>query len=371
MAQVKISALTELLAASLDALDELPIVDKSAVQTKKVTIGSFDARYIVEGDIAAKGDLLVGTADNTAGILTVGANDTILVADSATGTGTKWATLSATGAVVLSTAPVTVSGTTDTLALTDNGKVNVYSNASLVTVTLPTDGSDDLPDGFECLLVAAGAGGLILSTAGITLIGSSPVTSAAQNESLFVKKTASANTWMVLGGAAPVLATIRVEDEGSSVVAAATALNFAGAGVTVTDAGSNEALVTISGGGSGDVATDAIWDAKGDLAGGTGANTAARLAVGANGTVLTADSAEVTGLKWAAAGSGAIRVEDEGTSIVAAATGINFAGAGVVVTDAGSNEALVTISGGGGGGGTGLGVVIYQDGNLLRAGLGF
>lgn len=57
-------------------------------------------------------------------------------------------------------------------------------------------------------------------------------------------------------------------------------------------------------GGSGSVATDAIWDAKGDLAGGTGANTAARLAVGSNGQVLTADSGETTGMKWAAAAGG-------------------------------------------------------------------
>lgn len=57
--------------------------------------------------------------------------------------------------------------------------------------------------------------------------------------------------------------------------------------------------------GSGSVATDAIWDAKGDLAVGTGANTASRLAIGTNGQVLTADSAEATGVKWATpAGSG-------------------------------------------------------------------
>jgi hypothetical protein len=57
-----------------------------------------------------------------------------------------------------------------------------------------------------------------------------------------------------------------------------------------------------AGGGGGDIATDALWDAKGDLAVGTGADTAARLAVGAtNGHVLTIDSAESTGLKWAAA----------------------------------------------------------------------
>ena len=45
-------------------------------------------------------------------------------------------------------------------------------------------------------------------------------------------------------------------------------------------------------------------DAKGDLVPGTGADTFSRLAVGANGTVLTADSAEATGLKWAAPASG-------------------------------------------------------------------
>jgi hypothetical protein len=48
----------------------------------------------------------------------------------------------------------------------------------------------------------------------------------------------------------------------------------------------------------------AIVDAKGDLISATGADTPSRLAVGANGTVLTADSAESTGLKWASGSSG-------------------------------------------------------------------
>jgi hypothetical protein len=43
-------------------------------------------------------------------------------------------------------------------------------------------------------------------------------------------------------------------------------------------------------------------DAKGDLVVGTGADTFSRLAVGTNNYVLTADSAETTGLKWAAGG---------------------------------------------------------------------
>jgi hypothetical protein len=50
-----------------------------------------------------------------------------------------------------------------------------------------------------------------------------------------------------------------------------------------------------------------IVDAKGDLVAATAADTVSRLAVGTNGTVLTADSAEATGMKWAApASSGAL-----------------------------------------------------------------
>ena len=45
---------------------------------------------------------------------------------------------------------------------------------------------------------------------------------------------------------------------------------------------------------------NAIVDAKGDLIGATAADTPARLAVGTNGQILTADSTAATGLKWAA-----------------------------------------------------------------------
>jgi len=46
---------------------------------------------------------------------------------------------------------------------------------------------------------------------------------------------------------------------------------------------------------------NAIVDAKGDLIGATANDTPARLAVGANGTMLVANSAESTGLKWTTA----------------------------------------------------------------------
>lgn len=67
---------------------------------------------------------------------------------------------------------------------------------------------------------------------------------------------------------------------------------------------------------------ETIVDAKGDLIVGTGADAVARLAVGANNTVLTADSAEATGLKWATpSGDAAFTLLNAGgTALTGAAT---------------------------------------------------
>lgn len=58
---------------------------------------------------------------------------------------------------------------------------------------------------------------------------------------------------------------------------------------------------------------NAIVDAKGDIIAATAADTPARLAVGANDTVLTADSSTATGLKWAAVSGGGMTVLASGT----------------------------------------------------------
>jgi hypothetical protein len=72
---------------------------------------------------------------------------------------------------------------------------------------------------------------------------------------------------------------------------------------------------------------NAIVDAKGDLIGATAADTPARLAVGTNGQVLTADSTAATGLAWstpAAAGGmtyiGATTLSGSSTSITVPTT---------------------------------------------------
>lgn len=81
---------------------------------------------------------------------------------------------------------------------------------------------------------------------------------------------------------------------------ARSALNFTGAGVTVTDnAGSDRVDVTIPGVTGGIANT--IVDAKGDIIAATAADTVARMAVGTNGQALVADSAQTTGLAWSSA----------------------------------------------------------------------
>ena len=74
-------------------------------------------------NIDAKGDLLAGTADNTISRLAVGANNTVLTADSSTATGLKWATPTGGGKVaqVLSTMKSDTFSTTSTSPVTITG----------------------------------------------------------------------------------------------------------------------------------------------------------------------------------------------------------------------------------------------------------
>jgi hypothetical protein len=61
---------------------------------------------------AAKGDLVAGSATNDAAVLGVGANDTVLTADSTAATGLKWATPSSGGMTLISTTTLTGSSVT-------------------------------------------------------------------------------------------------------------------------------------------------------------------------------------------------------------------------------------------------------------------
>lgn len=114
----------------------------------------------------------------------------------------------------------------------------------------------------------------------------------------------------------------------------------------------------LSGGGtSGDITlTNTVataFDAKGDLIGGTGADTFARLAVGTNGQVLTADSTAATGLKWATSAS------TPTVNWVRLTSGTSWS------VPSGIKTATIWAIGGGGGGGSARG-----DGNKYGGGGG-
>lgn len=67
-----------------------------------------------------------------------------------------------------------------------------------------------------------------------------------------------------------------------------------------------------------------ILDAKGDLISATAADTPARLAVGTNGQVLTANSSTSTGLQWATPTSGGMTQLGSTTTLSGASTTVSF-----------------------------------------------
>jgi len=95
----------------------------------------------------------------------------------------------------------TQSGTTYTLALADEFSTVMLSNAALVTVTVPTNASVAFPTGTQISLQSLGAGGVTLTTTSLTLNGSSPNTTIAQNEVMVLEKTGT-DTWSIHGATA-------------------------------------------------------------------------------------------------------------------------------------------------------------------------
>jgi len=94
---------------------------------------------------------------------------------------------------------------------------------------------------------------------------------------------------------------------------------------------------------------NAIVDAKGDLIGATAADTPARLAVGTNGQVLTADSTAATGLKWAtpAGGGKVLQVvySSYATETTIASTSLTSIGlTGTITPSSSSSKVLILVS---------------------------
>ena len=94
---------------------------------------------------AAKGELVIGTGTDASGILSVGANDTVLTADSSTSTGLKWAAPSSpsfVGCSIYNSATLSIANATAT-QLTFNSEffdTNDFHSTSTNTgrITIPS-----------------------------------------------------------------------------------------------------------------------------------------------------------------------------------------------------------------------------------------
>ena len=212
-----------------------------------------------------------------------------------------------------------LAGTTDNFWDTSGGDGNGGSNfislrsrSSLlagagVTITENSDGeetigADSIMATDEEVATNANTYAVISGTTTLTLTTSSPASPNANGVCVLGKMGASNSsgtvTLAVNGATARNVYKLNGSSDASQVgseLRANTIYQFC----YDTSLGSQVWLVNPGGaGGGGSVATDTIFDAKGDLAIGTGADTAQKLTVGSNGMTPIAASGETTGVKW-------------------------------------------------------------------------
>jgi hypothetical protein len=141
-------------------------------------------------------------------------------------------------------------GTTYTLVLTDAGGLCTLSNASAITLTVPTNASVAFPTGSIVSLLNLGAGTVTVTPAGgVTVNG--PTMLIGTNESASLIKTAT-NTWSLVRGGLPKASASGTTGSPTTDTVSRpgkTIYTFTGAGSITLSEGAVQALVVGAGGG--------------------------------------------------------------------------------------------------------------------------
>lgn len=150
---------------AIEALEAKVGADGSAVTSSHdYKITQLETNSISKSTIDAKGDLLAGSADNTVTVVTVGANDTVLVANSSATGGINWSatlagltlttpiisSISNTGTLTLPTSTDTIVGRATTDTLTNKTLTSPIINSATIntsTIASPTITTVDMTGG--------------------------------------------------------------------------------------------------------------------------------------------------------------------------------------------------------------------------------
>jgi len=146
------SALSGVLAEGL--VSYLKDTDVVEIYTGAAWVSLDDPNAIQNSIVDAKGDIITATADNTPSRLAVGANATVLTADSTTATGLKWATVS--------TAPTFVG--CSIYATAQNISTATLTNIAYANEFFDSDGFHDNTTNNSRITIPAGKAGKYLLT---------------------------------------------------------------------------------------------------------------------------------------------------------------------------------------------------------------
>lgn len=172
---------------------------------------------IGESSFNAKGDLLVGTANDAYQVLTSGANGKTLVVNTGTATGLEWqdfpssftnlsaATLSVSGNAVfhISILEKTANYTPTPGDISDDGKLLEFNHSAaspaVIAFTVPTNANNPYPIGTQISILRTGSGNVkIQESSGVTVAATPGLFLRTQWSSATLIKRAT-NSWVLIG----------------------------------------------------------------------------------------------------------------------------------------------------------------------------